>query len=255
MEDIGLEIVCPTRGRAEVIGSKTFKFLPFARYLVDEEDEDAYRKALGEEALIDTTTVRGCAKVFGYAWDAYKTESIVLIDDDIKSVKVINGQRARSYTNHEDVYQLVESMMTTARGIGASFFAAANIGNPLYYNTNKPFSLNFTTGSVKGQNGYPRPLKVDPRLNARDDINVMMEALVRDHFMFADERLRFDIGVTSLGKGGNQLTKTSLGHNHDVDILKNRYGNLIELETKSDRVEGVKIRYRNVNDKVGKLFK
>jgi hypothetical protein len=150
-------------------------------------------------------------------------------------------------------------MINVSRGIGATFFASGNVANPMMYRGLDPFYLGSKIpGACKGLNGYPRKVQVDPRLKARDDVCIMMEAMVKDHFTYHDTRLYFINGEVEAGKGGNQLTKTNTSWENDVAVLNGKYGNMIEIvqgKGWAKKQEVISCKVATKNDKVKMLFR
>jgi hypothetical protein len=253
MEELDYRIVVPTRGRADVIAKKTFSLIPSATYMVPAEQEDDYRKALGKDTDMVTTKACGCGNTFREAWSRFNEYSVLCIDDDVTKMKFINGQKPRKITREEDVLQALENTMLVARGIGASLFLSNNSANPMFYSTMFPFSLKArNNGALKGQNGKVK-LPLDKGFIQRDDIPIIIEAMVKDHFIFTDLRLYLDPGETFAGKGGSQTTRTAQVSDNDNNLLKQKYGTLIKLGTRISDETSIKI--PNQNDKVRMLFK
>jgi len=239
-------IVCPTRGRADTIEGRTAKFFPNIIYVMGPEDKPKYIEQAGmSENQIMVVQSKGITNVMAEVMERRKERTIVRIDDDLKSVSSVVGQRQRKYTEEEDLLAIIENSMEISRDLGLSLFHWGFSRNPMYYAPFSPFGL-FSESAAQIYGINDRKIVYDTRLKTREDLDVSLQAYRDDRVAFRDMRFIFQFTQVFEGTGGLQLTRDDETRAKDTELMLRKWAPFIEIDDSTDMV---RIKFKRTNER------
>ena len=240
-------IVVPSKGRPENL-LKLDKLLTKYTVVVGEGDKEAYSKieTEGGEIVATPERIRGITPTRNWILNNFNEETIVMIDDDFKGVRCLVGRSTRRYTKREDIQQIIENSMSIAEDLDISLFYWNREPNPMSFLATNPFR--FVGGFASSAFGVRgRKLNFDERLKVRgEDVDLTLQALLKDRIIFSDTRFYFDFGAIWGGEGGLQTTRTSLNEDADIGVMYGKWGrNNVDMQTEGrKKKQGVRILYK-----------
>lgn len=200
--------VCPTRKRADVICEKTAKFFPNIIYAMDAEDKKDYIEKAGMSAnQIMVVESKGITNVMHEIMEKRPERTVVRVDDDLKSVRCIVGQRARSYTEEEDLLGILEQGKEVSNDLGYSLWHYGYLRNPMYYLPQEPFQM-FRGIAAQIYGIHDRKLVYDRNMIVHEDMDITMQAYLKDRVAWHDNRFIWQFGRPNEGAGGLQGQRT-----------------------------------------------
>jgi len=230
MQDLKYRIVVPSRKRAKQM-MQLCKLLPYATITVNEEEIEDYKPLIGEHnELVAHPKLHGIAPIRQWILDNFKEETIVMCDDDLKTVTCLVGERHRNYSDWTNIKTIIENQIHISRAFGIKLFYFNRNPRPLFFRPYDciAFSGGFAAG-IFGING--RELEFDSQLTTREDVDITLESLMKHRAILCDMRYYFIFEGTWSKKGGNQGIRTSENETLDKNHIYNKWGrNLIKLD-------------------------
>lgn len=216
-------IVIPSRKRLNEIKVSS-KLLPTATVVVRHEEVEDYKKIIDNEIVsLPKDFDGGIARIRSWIMNKFEEETIIFCDDDVTGVYCLVGQKARKYKDWDVIKQIFENTLRVSKDLGVSLFYFHRDKKPWYFSSGEPFT--FSGGfasSVFGVIG--RKLIFDERLYTREDIDLTLQALLKDRIVFSDKRFYFDVGPIWSGIGGNQGLRNSENEDNDIAFLYKKWG-------------------------------
>ena len=153
-----------------------------------------------------------------------------MCDDDLRMVYSMAHVRRKVYRDPRDIRRIVENAMACARDLGLSLFSWATTGRPMSYEACKPIRLVSVAMGTFGIIG--RSLRFDTKLERGEDVDLTMQALLRERVIYQDTRFKFDCGGMNRGGGGCQGVRSSRKYELDTRTLEERWGQYVILRGK-----------------------
>ncbi|MBN2377044.1 MAG: hypothetical protein JXD22_11625 [Sedimentisphaerales bacterium] len=225
-----MQMVIPTKGRADIIGKMSLRLFPDATLCVGDDEVDQYSRHT-KNLLVHPAALVGMGPLRQWILDNVADPCVVMIDDDISVCYSQVGFHKRRIEDPAEVQAIVERLGHLAQDIGDCVFGFAQSARPMAYANFSPFSLDTWVGTVAGMNG--RSLSYDTRLMLRgEDIDLTLQALLHHRFVLAECRYYFAHAMFKL-KGGNAVNRSSERHRAETEyMLKKWRGHLVSRETK-----------------------
>ncbi|CAG0948019.1 hypothetical protein ANRL1_04832 [Anaerolineae bacterium] len=223
-----MRIVIPSKNRVDDCAHALTLF-PDALVVVNEEQLDLYKR-LGCELLGHPRTLAGIGPLKNWIMDNVPDETLFIIDDDVKLLRVAVGRETRSEVirDPQDIRQIVENAAEVARGIGAPVFGFDQTGGDTRkFNPAHPFRLSGWVGAQVGIVG--RAIRYDPNLRVRADIDFCLTALLTKRIIFQDTRFSFVHQPRFTYRGGNALSRSGERNKQELAYLKTKWGDVIRF--------------------------
>ena len=194
------------------------------------ESQEADYRAVTPHVLTHPDGVKGLTPKLNWLLDRYEDEdALVFLDDDLVGISRCFTEPGEVNTIREPalVHAVLEQTAQQAADLGAFVFGwEASNGALRYYTGLKPFML---TGYINGcAMGFRRGhgLRYDPRIVAKNDFDICAMNAYRHRFLFKNCRYTFIQRETFVGRGGQSAFRTSTTERNDVELLREKYGDV-----------------------------
>lgn len=164
-------------------------------------------------------------------------EGIVFLDDDLDYLCRCYGTPAenadRKVTDPDLIEAIIAQTAQLAREAGAYFFGWESSAETIrYYSGHQPFAFRgFVNGCAMGfLHGHG--LSFDERIVAKNDYDIACSNAFRHRILFKDSRFAWCQRETFTGAGGQACHRNSLTEQRDVQILREKYGDVIQTGAK-----------------------
>lgn len=230
MSELSLRIVIPSRGRAEEC-RHALRLFPQATVVVHDYEYDVYRQALPERVeVIAHDQDGGIAPIRQWVLNHFDEEAILFVDDDVRYLKVVAGfeTASRVIRDPRAIAQVCENAAYVASEIGAPIFGFAQTsGDVRKYKPTDPINMTGWVGSVIGVVG--RDIEYDTTLRMRADIDFCLRAQLEQRIIFVDTRFAFVHHKMFAHKGGNAHMRSAERSQREIDLLRQRWGNWVDV--------------------------
>ena len=226
---MSVRIVIPSKSRVAEC-RRALQLLPDALVVVSEDQRELY-KPLGVEVLAHPATISGIGPLKNWIMDNVPDETLFIIDDDVKWVRVPVGRETKSEIIRDpaSVRQIIENAAIIAKGMGAPVFGFDQSGGDTRkFNPAHPFRLSGWVGAQMGIVG--RAIRYDPNLRIRADIDFCLTALLQARIIFQDTRFSFIHEPRFTYRGGNSALRSGDRNQQELVYLKNKWGKVISLK-------------------------
>ena len=242
-----LEIIVPSRRRPGNM-AKLFSLLPAARVLVDKIEEAEYAAVCPPGRLILHPSLDRISKIRNFALDSSDAECVVMADDDLTCVRGLMGSRQRKIVEPEAIARILWNAYQTTSDLNLSLFGFARdvrwaIMAALPHN---PYSFVAPAAGCFGIVG--KELRFDDMLVTREDVDVTLQALLKQRILLHDRRFYFDFGRTWKGAGGNQGRRTAEVERIDNERIASKWGSYISFSTKDSKGAAMSIRVKRKSE-------
>lgn len=161
-------------------------------------------------------------------------EALVLLDDDLQYLcrcfTTPEESAVRKVTDPAAVEAIIRQTLDIAAGVGAFYFGWESSESTIrYYSGLQPFKLTgFINGCAMGfRAGHG--LKFDERIVAKNDYDIACANAYRNRICLRDTRYAFCQKATFTGAGGQSHHRNSETERRDVEILRAKYGEVIQI--------------------------
>jgi len=120
-------------------------------------------------------------------------------DDDITRLWILVGKRPRKTTDASAIRQVIVNSSWCAFEAGASLCAFAMTNSPMSFYPYDPIGLRKAAGPVLTVIG--RSVNWDDKLHVFGDCDINLQALMKDRFVYQDNRFAFEY-VNQINPGG-----------------------------------------------------
>jgi hypothetical protein len=231
-----ITLAVPSSGRTRQAAWLRRNLLPTARVYVAEDERDTYLEAgIPPEALHTHPNLVGLAKIRNHIVKDCPTKVVVMVDDDCEYVMAMPGRRVRVIKQPDKVLGIVLSTTNVAADMGSRVFGWSTHGRPVYYRDNDPFSIRRPLGGALGVIG--KEPRWDERLVVAVDTDCTLQELMANRIVYTDGRFFWQCGPVSSGSGGLQRLRTSDRVALDQALLKEKWGDFLQLGMR-DRRDG-----------------
>lgn len=230
MSDLSLRVVIPSRGRADEC-KQALRLFPTATVVVHTHEYDLYRQALPERVeIVPHDKEGGIAPIRQWVLDNFEEEAILFVDDDVRYLKVVAGfaTASRIIRDPRAIAQVIENTAHIASEIGSPIFGFAQTGGDVRkYHPPDPINMTGWVGSVIGVVG--RDITYDTTLRMRADIDFCLRAQLEKRFIYVDTRFAFIHHQMFAHKGGNAHMRSAERSQREIDQLRQRWGNWVQV--------------------------
>lgn len=227
-----MKIAIPSHRRAATI--TTHRLLNNYVVCVPESQEAEYR-AVTDHIVTHPDTVIGLTPKLNWMLDHLSDgDGLIILDDDLEYLCRCHGDKteaaARKITDPALVEAVLFQTWQLAADLGAFFFGWESTEITIrYYSGLEPFkATGFINGCAMGfRAGHG--LRFDERIVAKNDYDICALNAFRHHILFKDTRFAFCQRATFTGAGGQSHYRNSETERRDVAILREKYGDVIQV--------------------------
>jgi hypothetical protein len=161
-------------------------------------------------------------------------DALVLLDDDLEYLcrcfTTPDESATRKVTSPQLVEAIIRQTCDLATELGAYYFGWESSESTIrYYSGLEPFKLTgFINGCAMGFRGG-HDLKFDERIVAKNDYDIACANAFRHRICLRDTRYAFCQRATFTGAGGQSFYRNSGTEQRDVAILREKYGDVIQV--------------------------
>lgn len=202
---------------------RLLSMLPTATILVDEKEREAYAKYVPEEQLHTHKSLNTLTKIRNYINGHYQEDCIVQCDDDLK--KVTSTMSGTASTDPKVITAIIENGIQVATDTKLGLIGWSAVANPLQFVPFKPIRL---VGAIRACfiiANDARNRRFDDGLVDREDLDFVMQALLKDRVVYIDSRFYFDFGNCMSGMGGLQGKRTDDNFAKSEALMRQKWGN------------------------------
>ncbi len=219
-----MRVVIPSRKRAGILPG-ALRLFPDASVCVAESERADY--AAFEPLVVHPDSVVGVTRVRQWILDNYTDETILFVDDDtIGCVSLVNPRRVTKIENPDDIRQIVENAELIAKEIGASLFGFNRSPNQMQLMPMDPVSFSRWFDPPMGFIG--RKHKLDQTLPTRADVEVLLQALLKDRILYSDRRFCF-LHKRFTMAGGNTFGRDYSADLAEIRLIQARWGRYVKV--------------------------
>ncbi|MBI9018017.1 MAG: hypothetical protein JEZ07_12240 [Phycisphaerae bacterium] len=235
-----MQIVIPSKGRADIIAGRTLKWFPDAIVSVGEDEVDAYSNVVAKDKLlVHPANVVGIGPLRQWILDNVADPVVYMIDDDLKQLYDQTGFKKRRITDPAEAQAIVERVAIVAQDAGARVFGFQICARPIAYRPFDPYHLNAWVGGSIGIIG--RELRYDTSLLLRADIDFCLKSLMRDRIVMVDGRFDFAYDLFA-GSGGGAKLRSQERHQTEIKYLLKRWGKYLHTRESATQIHfGIKV--------------
>jgi len=217
-----LKIIIPSRKRADVLRNNSIKLFPKATIAVDKSEEKEYHAAFPKNEIVTHSGLTGLVQIRQWALDNFEGV-LMMVDDDIKGMFSLVGQRYRRITDPEDIRQIVENTAQCAVDAGAGIFGFSQTGGDIRkVNVFDFIRLNGWIGCVIGFTD--RSIKYDTRFRLHGDMDASMQSLLQHRIIWQDSRFAFANDGIFRWRGGNAEYRSKEVDDKELELLLEKWG-------------------------------
>lgn len=173
-----MQIVIPSKGRANIIRDKALRLFPDAIVCVGDDEVDAYAK-VSQNLLVHPAAVVGIGPLRQWVMDNIADRCVVMVDDDVTHVYSQVGFHKRRIEDANTARAIVERLAILAADAGVRVFGFQQAARPLTYANFRPFSLNTWVGGLVGIVGCELRYDTSLLLRETSSLNSWTHSVVR----------------------------------------------------------------------------
>ena len=240
MVKINMKYLIPSKGRSGIIDD-TLKLMGKKDCIVyvHESEYDDYVKVV-PKTMLKTHNVFGIGAIRKFMYDDQKNEHrdyVFQIDDDISGLEYKWSTKIDHITDSNHIRSIIDNIYIVANDIGTPLFSvAAGVGPKLY----TQLSLCYFSGFVNflGAGIIPRlmgDINFDPRFTVmHEDHDLTLQVKYQKRYVFIDARysIRATVKLDKKYGGGLSTIRNSIEHVKCHDLLKLKYGSVVQENTK-----------------------
>lgn len=225
---LDLRIVTMSKGRPEQVQAMAMGLFPDTTVVVPWGEKGTYEEAgvSAEQLVVHPRDISGIGPVRQWCLDHFDEEFLVIVDDDTHSLYSLIGHRSRNVSTPEFARAVIEQTAICARDAGAPIWGYSQVGDDIRkVRPMKPFTTCSWAGSVIGFVG--RQVSYDTNLRLRADIDLFLQALMEQRFVWIDNRFcfqhhRFDM------QGGLAADRSQSRNDSEITYLKKKWGQYLK---------------------------
>lgn len=221
-----MQIIIPSKKRAESLKERALKLFPDALVCVAEQERDDYYKVT-KNLLLHPDELSGIAPIRQWINDAVDDEIVVQVDDDVYKCSSLVGFTQTQICGVKNIYRVIAQAAICAHDAGSSVFGFNQSWDVRKFRPHKPFLLNSWCGIVIGFVG--RKHRYDLNLTLRADIDFCLQCLLKDRIVWIENRYSF-VHKRWIGSGGNASNRSEDRHNQEIKYLCNKWGSHLSVQ-------------------------
>lgn len=231
-----MQIVIPSRKRADSIGKRSLGLFPTAVVTVDERELEAYRPVCAQygNTLLPHPPLDTLAQICNWILDAFPDEVVVIAEDDIIKMVSFTGISVRSYRDPIAIYQVLENAAECAQGVGARLFGFTDSQNPMHYKPQDPLSFVANLYTIWGHVG--KAVRNDPYRRMFRDMDTTLTELLQNRIIFCDSRFHFESVAPLRQGGGNAINRASENLPAAMEYMQRKWGHYVRKGKTGDLV-------------------
>jgi hypothetical protein len=206
------------------------KLFPDAVFCVSEKQASDYTDQ-GATVIEHPDTVQGSAMKYQWVLDNLEGP-IFMIDDDVSKVWTHVGRVGRRITDTEAIDCLIYNAAHCAIGAGTPMFGFSQFWDVRKFRGHEPFLTGAWVGSSWGF--LDRSMSFDPKILLHCDVNMSLSVLVKNRFIWRDNRFAFICDRNDM-PGGNSLYRSSEKEDQEQKYMLNKWGKYITFRMGKSR--------------------
>lgn len=214
-----LRVVIPSRRRVESC-AEAVRLFKRPLVCVAEEELSDYR-GIGAELLSHPNEIVGLGRLRQWILDHVRAHVLVQCNDDVKSLLCLVGRSVRSIIDPDAIERLLLNAAGICEELGVTCFSFSPTKDVRKVAPWEPFRLTRLEGALLGFVG--RGLRYDPAVSQFDDVNLSLEACLKDRFVWQDSRFAAEHNFITKG-GGNSVSRSVERTTAELAHMKARWG-------------------------------
>jgi len=230
LKEYDIKLLILSRGRSATI--TTHKVFPsWVEVLVPESEKELYEKSIDNPILTIPDKYEGLGQVRNWVLSHIKENTVVMIDDDIKYLYCLTGEKTKRVNDPDEVVQVVINTAVMANDLGVHCFGFAQTDIRKYKPT-EPFRLCGWVGCVIGVIGRKYDFRDD---KYKVDIDYCMKNLLVDRILWIDDRWLFSQERDN-NVGGNSIFRTKEEYEKSTDSLCEKWKGFIKKRMHKNQI-------------------
>lgn len=231
-----MQIVIPSRKRADSIGKRSLSLFPTAVVTVDEREMVDYSAVCAEygNTLVPHPPLDTLAKIYNWCVDVFPDDVVVLADDDIVKMVSFTGISVKAYRDPIAIYQVIENAAEVAQGVGARLFGFTDSQNPMHYKPQDPLSFVANLYTICGYVG--KNVHSDPYRRLFRDMDTTLTELMANRIVFCDTRFHFESVAPLRQGGGNAVVRAGEELKSAMEYMQRKWGHYVRKGKTGDLV-------------------
>lgn len=223
-------IVVPSRARPGNIPT-LLKLIPEAYVCVDRCEKTDYAEVVPKGRLLLHPGLDRLSAIRNWILDNAETESVVMCDDDLKSMHIRSGRLYKKVVDPVTIHTVFANGARILADLDLSLYSWSRNPNPIAFDPTNVIKFCNPAAGVFVVRG--RKFRWDENLTCRVDCDFTMSVLRGDRISFSDNRFYFNFGAVCQGKGGLQGRRTSDREAEELEYLNRKWGDYLKLGGKS----------------------
>jgi len=215
-----MQIVIPSRGRADTISGHTLRLFPDALVCVEDSEAEDY-SGVGAELLLHPP-LSGYEQIVNWilACEDLLDDCICIIDDDL--LGIISTSTKTQITEPQDALAVLDNCREMAEGFGAALWGFPVNSPPWWQPILKPLGLTARIGGCMGISD--RSIRMDERITMGSDIDLLLTELLFRRIVLQDKRFVFKFTPIFKSEGGSADHYAAVKKVEQERILKQKWG-------------------------------
>lgn len=234
-----LAVVIPSKGRADIISENSLRLFPDATICVPGNEIDAYSKALSKHKrmhlIAHPPKLATLGAVRNWILENVKAHTLIMVDDDLKSLRAMAGWHARDYVDPVIIQACLENTVACAKEAGAALFGFNRSPNTQHFRPYQPIRLDSWVARVMGFIDRPE-LRFDDKLGLYDSIDICLQSLLKQRIIWMDCRWSFVLNSAELAAGVAER-RTKEHEDDERDYLETKWGSYIRSSRGGDDIK------------------
>lgn len=224
------KIFAPTYKRSDKC--TTHKYLSEVVYVVREAEAEDYKDVHDKLWIVPNEAQGNLCRIRNYILDNCGEENVLLLDDDIKSFNVWNGNKQRKL-EEEDVYEMIQRGFQLAEDLDVVFWGLNCLSDKGSYREYTPFGTRSYIGGPF-QAHRNNDLRYDEKIYLKEDYDMTLQVLNKYRKNLRLNMYSYTCAQANLegGCADYRTVKRDLEHN---DLLQKKWGSKIVTFDKSNK--------------------
>lgn len=234
-----MKIVSPSYKRAS--GCVSHKLLPGVVYAIQEADVRDYHEHEHDFMVLPDSVKGNMAKVRNAIRAAVGAEDLVMLDDDVRSLRVWGDDGKARALESDEIVRFLENGFEMAREMGAQLWGVNLVEDPGAYRSGNPLSMKRPVLGPFSCICSSNELTYDERLGLKEDYDFFIQNMNRYRVVLRFDRYHYMCGHKTQ-PGGCSTYRTMVEEESQFAELQRKWGSdIVRADTGRGRVRKRKV--------------